>query len=133
MARRETPASGESEQTEQRTKPGDNGFDPEQSKNFRDRIINLHTELESESGRIRSEIKDVYGEAKEAGIPKALMKAAIKRIRGRTRDEKEDKDLESDYPGLLDKLMQALGEFAETPLGRAAVERTEDEHSRSQE
>lgn len=133
MARRETPASGEAEQTETRTKPGDNGFDPEQSKGFAERIVELHTALESESGRLRGEIKDVYGEAKSAGIPKALLKECITEIRGRDKKKSREKDLESDYPGQLEKLKQALGILESTPLGRAAVERTEDEHSRSQE
>ncbi len=121
MARKETPASGETEQTAVRTKPGDNGFDPDQSKNFVERIINLHTELESESGRIRSEIKDVYDEAKGAGIPKKLMKAAIKKLRAKEREKSNLAELESDYPGQFEKLMTALGEYANTPLGAAAV------------
>lgn len=123
MAQQEATPQSESEQT-QAAKPGDNGFDPDVAQGFRDRLLNLHTELDSESGRIRGAINEVYDEAKGAGIPKALMKAAVKKLRAVEREKSNLDELESDYPGQFEKLMRALGQYADTPLGAAAVARS---------
>lgn len=106
-------------------KPGDNGFDPDTAQEFMGRILNLHTELETEGGRIRGEIGEVYDEAVEAGIPKKLLKEAIKQKRDADKTAKREEALETDLPGELDKLKQSLGMLETTPLGRAAIDRAE--------
>ena len=121
MADRETAPTSDTDQKQ--TRPGNVDFDFEVAKNYRDRLLNLHTELDSESGRIRGDINTVYNEAKDAGIPKNLMKAVIKKIRRKIKEEANEKELDEAYPGQLEKLEQALGMYADTPLGQAAMAR----------
>lgn len=123
MAEHEKPPASDAEQAEKATRPGNIDYDPEAARAFRDRLLNLHTKLDSESGRIKSDINEVYDEAKRAGIPKNLMKAVIKKIRGRAKEKAAEAELEEAYPGGLDKLEQALGMYADTPLGQAAIAR----------
>lgn len=71
---------------------------------------------------IRDEVNTVYGEAKDAGIPKRAFKAVI-RARGLERkldacrgDLEDADDIET-----FDQIRDALGDLAELPLGQAAL------------
>lgn len=116
MADQERPPAGDDEPGR---RAGDNGFDPDASQKFVERILNLHSEMESETGRIRKLIKDVYGEARESGIPKALLAECISEIRGGAKEEARRSQLDTDYPGQLAKLRLALG--LGTPTSSPAV------------
>lgn len=106
-------------------KAGDNGFDPDVAGDLVERILNLHTELETESGRIREQIGEVYAEGKEGGIAKKLLKEVVTQKRAAEKLVKREEELETDYPGDLDKLKQVLGMLGDTPLGKAAVDKAE--------
>lgn len=124
MAKKETPASGDADQVD-KSKPGDNGFDPETSENFVEKILGLHTEMDSESGRIRGEIKDVYAQARRAGVPKAVLKEVVDEIRTSAKKTDRLKEIDTEYPGQVEKLKAVLKHFANTPLGQAAIAKAE--------
>lgn len=72
--------------------------------------------LEEEKKGAADDIRDVYAEAKGNGFDVKALRAVIK-IR------KLDRDEWNEFTAILDTYLQALGMLADTPLGRAAVER----------
>lgn len=108
-----------------------NAIQPELIAGFTDRIENLLADLASAKGNymrearnIREDINLVYGEAKDAGVPKRAFKAVIK---ARGLERKLDAcrgDLEeSDEIETFDQILEALGPLGDTPLGRHALDR----------
>jgi uncharacterized protein (UPF0335 family) len=105
-----------------------NGFEPEKIQNFVATIEESHEQLQSEKGQymkrcqsIRDDIKLVYDEAKDAGVPKKELKAVIKtRAKQRELDALRE-DLEVDERDTYDMLRHALGDLADLPLGVAAM------------
>lgn len=106
-----------------------NGYDKEKTKNFVARIESLHADIASIMGSalneckgVHADIKLVYDEAKEiAGIPKKALKRVIKaraleRKAAEVREELEGEDQDS-----FDNIRLALGDFASTELGQAAL------------
>lgn len=107
-----------------------NGFDPEKVRSFVWRIESLKDDIASimeramqECKQVHSDIRLVYDEAKdEAGIPRNALKSVIK---ARGHERKADKvrgDLEDDVQEIHDQIRLALGDFADTPLGQAALD-----------
>lgn len=106
-----------------------NGFDPAIAKGFVDRIENLHSDLAAEKGEfmqkckvIHADIKEVLTEAKNAGIPKKPLKSLVKQRKLERDIEDIRTDLEGDDQDSFDQLCLALGKFAETGLGAAALD-----------
>jgi uncharacterized protein (UPF0335 family) len=94
------------------TKAGHNGIDASHLRAFIERI----ERLESDKRAIADDIKDVYAEAKGTGFDaKAIRKiVAMRRM---------DRDKRREQEEILDVYLHALGEFVDTPLGQAAIER----------
>jgi len=91
-------------------------------------ILSFHEELESERGtymqrcrEIRSQIADVYDTAKDKGVTKKVLKAAVKEHSLRQKADACREDLEADEQREYDILAQKLGDLADLPLGRAAL------------
>lgn len=84
-----------------------------------DRIENLHKERDA----VTTDIKAVYEEAKSAGF---VTKAIRQIVRERRMEETE----RHDHYALLDAYRAALGMFADTPLGEAAVARVSQRRAR---
>jgi uncharacterized protein (UPF0335 family) len=100
---------------------GHNGFDRNQVDPYLRRLHALHDELESESGRIREDIKELYDEAEGAlGAPKKAIRQVFAEQRARMK--REDKWSEAEREA-LDQLKFSLGMLASTPLGEAALAR----------
>lgn len=79
-------------------------------------IVERIEKLEEEKSQIAADIKDVFAEAKNNGYDPKILKQVIalrKKDAGKRREEQE----------MLSIYMQALGMLADTPLGRAAIER----------
>lgn len=100
---------------------GDNGYDPAILRKFVKAIegelatiAGLHEDIAPDVAGCRAEIKACYEQAKEAGIPVKALKAAIK-VR------KIERAMESDVSDGYDQIRHALGDLADTPLGRAAI------------
>jgi hypothetical protein len=70
---------------------------------------------------IRESIAAVYDESKEKGIQKKELRALVKQ-RGHERKAQEVRlNLEADERDHFDMLKEKLGDFANTPLGAAAL------------
>lgn len=107
---------------------GHNGFEPETVKGFVARIERLHKDIASEKGSyaqaigvIRGDIKEIFDEAKDAGIPKKELKAVIKTRALEARVAAARDDLEAEQQDTYDNIRLALGDLADTPLGEAAT------------
>ncbi|CAL8974518.1 hypothetical protein RHODGE_RHODGE_03301 [Rhodoplanes serenus] len=72
--------------------------------------------LEEEKKALADDIKDVFAEAKGKGYDVKALRAVI-RLR------KQDKDERAEHEAIVETYMHALGMLADTPLGRAAIER----------
>src|SRR3954471_11370977 len=72
--------------------------------------------LEEEKKALSDDIRDVYAEAKANGFD-------VKALRAVVRLRKQDADERAEQEAILETYMHALGMLADTPLGRAAIER----------
>lgn len=108
-----------------------NGFDPAIVNSFVTRIENLYSDIATEKSEfmsrckvIHGDVKEVLTEAKNAGIPKKSLKSLIKQRDLQNKIEDVRNDLEGDDQDSFDQLCLALGAFAETGLGAAAMSAT---------
>lgn len=109
-------------------KPG-NGYDGKLVKGFIKRIEELDEEVGSIMGKAmreakerREDIKSVFAEAKDKGVPIKVLKAEVK-LRKLDRDKsKIVSALDQDDADTLEMVQAALGDFASLPLGRAAID-----------
>jgi uncharacterized protein (UPF0335 family) len=109
---------------------GHNVFQPEAAKEFVARVERLLDDLATEKGEymrraktIREDIALVLDDAKAAGVPKKELKAVIKTRELETRAAAIRDDLEGDAQETFDMIRAALGDFSDTPLGQAALDR----------
>src|SRR5262245_14325859 len=79
-------------------------------------IIERVQALEEQKSQIGDDIKDVYSEAKGNGFDVKALKAIVKRL-------KKDADEVSRHEETVEAYLAALGDFINTPLGAAAMER----------
>lgn len=110
-------------------KAGNSFVEPEKIQNFVERLDNEDKELLSLRGSymadckaVREDIKTIYDEAADAGIPKKSLKAVMKAREAEkkakaARDDLADIDLQHKF----DAIRRALGDYSETPLGEAAL------------
>jgi len=78
-------------------------------------IVERIERLEEERKNLQSDIKDIYTEAKSAGFD-------IKVLRMLIASRKKDQSEWEEQQALLETYMRALGQLADTPLGKAALE-----------
>lgn len=79
-------------------------------------VVDRIEALEIKKGEIAGDIKEVYAEAKGNGFDTQAIRFAVKE-RKISRAEREERD------AVRDLYMSALGELADTPLGRSAAQR----------
>jgi hypothetical protein len=116
------------QQTEDKTGAAGPGFNPQLVSGYVRRIEALLDDIASERSAsmiackaIRADIGEVLDEAKNAGVPRRELKAAIKaRELGRKIEALRD-GFESDSLETYDQIRLALGDLADTPLGRATL------------
>ncbi len=108
-----------------------NPYDGEKLKGFLDRIRNKMDDMESEKGafmsaqkRHREDIKTIFEQASNAGIPTKEFKLKVKDLELEARRDAIRAGLEPDQLTTFELLEQALGEFVGTPLGQSAIRRT---------
>ena len=118
---------------ERRAVIGDNTIKPDLVAGFTSRIETLLGNLDSRKGEymreargIRDEINGVYGEAKDAGIPKKEFKCVIKTRELERKLDAIREDLEGDEGETFDQIYAALGDLADTPLGQAVLDKADD-------
>jgi len=109
-----------------------NGIDAKVASDFIARVENLHDDLKSMKGTymneckgVREDIKEVYSEAKEAGIPVKALKAEIKTRQLDRRKEEIKAGLDIDEMSAFEQLQEALGGLADLPLGKQALEQAQ--------
>lgn len=110
-----------------------NGYDPEAVKSFVARVENLNGDMATEKSEfmtrckvIHGDIKVVLDEAKNAGIPKKELKAAIKRRALAAKMEDIRLELEGEQQDNYDHILLALGDLADLPLGQHAASKAPD-------
>ena len=83
---------------------------------------------------INATIKDWKDKAKEAGAPRIAFKALLEHIALTDKLDSLTKDMDRLDAEAAEFLIEKLGDFAETPLGEAAVHAAggEDEHAASE-
>ena len=79
-------------------------------------IVQRIEKLEEERKLLQSDIKDIYTEAKSTGFDPKVLRMVIA---SRKKDQAEWEEQQM----LLETYMKALGQLADTPLGKAAQER----------
>jgi uncharacterized protein (UPF0335 family) len=87
-------------------------------------IVERVERMEEEKKAIADDIKDIFAEAKAHGFD-------VKALRTIIRLRKQDADERKEQEAILDVYMHALGMLADTPLGRAAIERSAPKPKRS--
>lgn len=78
-------------------------------------IVERIERLEEERKNLQSDIKDIYTEAKSAGFDTKVLRMVIA---SRKKDQAEWEEQQA----LLETYMKALGQLADTPLGKAALD-----------
>lgn len=78
-------------------------------------IIDRIERLEEERKNLQGDIKDIYTEAKSAGFDTKVLRMLIA---ARKKDQAEWEEQQA----LLETYMKALGQLADTPLGKAALD-----------
>lgn len=99
-----------------------NGYDPKIALAFVERIERLEEEKAEKAQEYASDIKVVKLEASDAGIQTKTLNEVIKERKAR---RKMGKEAWNDFQTEIDMLKHALGEFANTPLGNAALQAAE--------
>jgi uncharacterized protein (UPF0335 family) len=113
------------------TKPGtSNGYDPAVVKGFVGRIeecnqekMREHMAYMGKCKEINEDISDILDEAKAKGIPKRALRLNVKRRQLESKIDDIREDLEDDEQDDYDLLMHALGDLADTDLGKSALAR----------
>ena len=82
-------------------------------------LVERIEKLEEEKAAIAADIKDIFAEAKGSGFDPKIIKKLIALRRQDSQKVREEQELLAVY-------MDALGMLADTPLGRAAVQREFD-------
>lgn len=109
-----------------------NGYDKDTLVNYIERIENLQNEIDSERGTsmqkcktLRADKKEVYGEAKEAGFDSKALKVLIENRGLQKKIDANIAALEADQQDAHDRMIGALGDLANLPLGQAAIARAQ--------
>jgi uncharacterized protein (UPF0335 family) len=114
-----------------------NGYDKQILTNFVQRIENLLGDLLSERGsymerckEIRSDIKLVYDEAKDASLPIKELRTLIRTRELERKIESQINELETEERQTYEMLEATLGDFGDRPLGEAALNKAKPKDAR---
>jgi uncharacterized protein (UPF0335 family) len=115
------------------TQPGKSGsFDPKKAQSYVERIEAINAEIASETGTFmaamkekKNDIADILEEAKSNGIGKTPLKTVIKARALTLKLEAMEEALEDEQRETYDQILHAIGDLAELPLGKAALDRAE--------
>lgn len=105
----------------------------EQGVEFVKRIENVESEIDRETTEfkdtmlapLKADVKRVYDEAKSAGLTKKSVKAIINARKKERQVEKARAALDIADQSTFDNIRVRLGDYADTALGRAAVNAAE--------
>lgn len=94
-----------------------NGYDANLVKEFVDR----RQRIQDEQDALGEDVKELFKEAKQKGLPVQALRKLIAENRSREKDKSKYDDLHDQ----VDALRHALGEFGNTPLGQATLAKAE--------
>jgi uncharacterized protein (UPF0335 family) len=77
-------------------------------------LVSRIENLEEQKSEIQADISEVYKEAKSQGFDTKIVREVVK-IRRMEKHERDERDT------LIELYLDALGDLATTPLGRAAI------------
>ena len=104
-----------------------NGYNGDKLNGLLSEIAKIDDELASMKGEYmqawgpRSRIKDILATAKESDINMVAFRVLLAKHRDERKHERRAEGLEADDRSVLDVMLAALGEYADTPLGQAAI------------
>ena len=99
-----------------------NTIDKKATEDFFRRLDNLHDDFESASGEFRADVKALYNEAADTlGVKKGMFRHAFQTYRSAKKRAEKEAGLEQGERDELDLIRSALGDYATTPLGKAAL------------
>lgn len=117
---------------------GRNRANPEEMASFIDKYEQLEQECLREKmaymercRRIRQQQKELLDDGKTQGLPKNVVKAVVKARELERKVEALMEELEDDAQQVFKDIREALGDYAELPLGQAAVSREETDDART--
>jgi hypothetical protein len=107
---------------------GSNSLDGEQLEKYLkaidkadDRLIKLKVEHMDACKGPRGQIRNIMKEARESGVNMEALRTVIAKHRAERKIEQRISELEADDAADYEAMMQALGEFGDTDLGKAAL------------
>jgi uncharacterized protein (UPF0335 family) len=107
---------------------GSNSFDGEQLEKYLkgidkadDRLIKLKVEHMDACKGPRGQIRNIMKEARESGVNMEALRTVIAKHRAERKIEQRISELEDDDAADYEAMMEALGEFGDTDLGKAAL------------
>jgi len=107
-----------------------NGYDAEELGRYLHSIDSADDELDSLRGAHmaackgpRGRIKDTLAAVREAEISMAAFRTVLAEHRDKRKQAKRVAALEADDANAYDLMREALGDFGDTPLGQAALDR----------
>ncbi|UDF29337.1 UNVERIFIED_ORG: hypothetical protein LHK14_17765 [Roseateles sp. XES5] len=117
---------------------GRNRANPEEMASFIDKYEQLEQECLREKmaymercRRIRAQQKELLDDGKTQGLPKNVVKAVVKARELERKVEALMEELEDDAQQVFKDIREALGDYADLPLGQAAVSREETDDERT--
>ncbi len=84
-------------------------------------LLSLRGSYMADCKRVREQIKGIKEEAVEAGIPRKALNLELKRRDFEKRIASLMQSADEDDAALADQIRAALGDFADSPLGKAAL------------
>jgi uncharacterized protein (UPF0335 family) len=107
---------------------GSNSFDGKQLDTYLkaidkayDRLIKLKIEHMEACKGPRGHIRGIMKEARESGVNMAALRTVIAKRRAERKLEQRIAELEADDAADYEAMLEALGEFGDTDLGKAAL------------
>jgi uncharacterized protein (UPF0335 family) len=86
-----------------------------------DRLIKLKVEHMDACKGPRGQIRNIMKEARESGVNMEALRTVIAKHRAERKIEQRISELEADDAADYEAMQEALGEFGETDLGKAAL------------
>ena len=93
----------------------------ERAERLHDQILKERAECMVACKALRADINEVLQEAEGAGIARRSLKAVLKARALEAKADAVREDLEPEFRDSYDNIRVALGDFADTPLGQAAL------------
>lgn len=100
------------------------------AESFVKRVESIMDEIASERGKymkrcreLRDDIKDILGEAKASGIPSKALRGILTYRDLEKKQQALSDGLDLDEQSAFEQMIEKLGDFGDTALGRAAIDK----------